>query len=420
MSATFLLRATAGYGLPGLPLAMAALPLYVHVPKFYGDTLGVPLATVGAVLLAVRALDALQDPLLGAWSDRVRDRRGSRWPLVAFGAAVLAAGLVALFMPTEHSSLVAWLAAALLVASFGYSLASVSYQAIGAEVSFDPGERTRLAAWREGFGLAGVLVAATIPEAMHRALGEAAGYQAMAVAFAPLVLATVAVAARLSPAPPPRRPSAERGGLGLALRNAAFRRLAVIFVLNGIAAAIPATLFLFFVQDVLAAPAWSPALLGAYFAAGALGLPAWVALARRWGRERAWAAAMALALAAFAGTFLLGPGDVLPFLVVCIVSGLALGADLALPAALLADAIDRDVVAGAAAAPGTYFGLWTLLSKANLALAAGIALPLVAAAGYVPHAPGDAGIRALAATYALVPCVLKAAALVLLVSWRSR
>jgi len=50
------------YGILGLPLTMAALPIYVHVPKFYADTLGVPIAIIGVILLAVRVLDALQDP----------------------------------------------------------------------------------------------------------------------------------------------------------------------------------------------------------------------------------------------------------------------------------------------------------------------------------------------------------------------
>ena len=60
----------AAYGALGLPLAMAALPIYVHVPKFYADTLGLSLAGVGAILLAARIVDAVQDPLLGWWSDR--------------------------------------------------------------------------------------------------------------------------------------------------------------------------------------------------------------------------------------------------------------------------------------------------------------------------------------------------------------
>lgn len=65
-------------------------------------------------------------------------------------------------------------------------------------------------------------------------------------------------------------------------------------------------------------------------------------------------------------------------------------------------------------ATGAYFGVWTLATKANLALAAGIALPLIAALGYEPGARDPQALRALALVYAGVPCVLKAVALVAL------
>ena len=83
------------YGLFGMPLAMAALPLYVHLPKFYGDHLGVPLAALGGVLLLLRLADGVLDPLLGAWSDRARSRKR----LIALAVPVLAVGMVALFAP---------------------------------------------------------------------------------------------------------------------------------------------------------------------------------------------------------------------------------------------------------------------------------------------------------------------------------
>ena len=61
-------------------------------------------------------------------------------------------------------------------------------------------------------------------------------------------------------------------------------------------------------------------------------------------------------------------------------------------------------------ATGSYFGLWTLATKLNLALAAGIALPLLSALGYVPGGRDQAALRALAIVYAFVPCGLKLAA----------
>ena len=54
------------YGALGLPLAFVALPLYVVLPNHYAERFGVPLAALGGVLLAVRALDAVLDP----WSGR--------------------------------------------------------------------------------------------------------------------------------------------------------------------------------------------------------------------------------------------------------------------------------------------------------------------------------------------------------------
>ena len=66
------------YGVFGMPLAMAALPLYVHLPKFYGEHLGVNLSLLGGVLLILRLADGVIDPLLGVLSDRGGARK--RWP----------------------------------------------------------------------------------------------------------------------------------------------------------------------------------------------------------------------------------------------------------------------------------------------------------------------------------------------------
>jgi Na+/melibiose symporter-like transporter len=69
---------------------------------------------------------------------------------------------------------------------------------------------------------------------------------------------------------------------------------------------------------------------------------------------------------------------------------------------------------------GAYFGVWTLATKLNLALAAGIALPLVAAFGYTPGTEEPAALRALAIVYAAVPCALKLAAVATLAWFDAR
>jgi Na+/melibiose symporter-like transporter len=300
-----------------------------------------------------------------------------------------------------------------------YSLATVSYQAYGAEIATLAAERTRVTAWREGFGLAGVLAAAALPEMLARHSGPRAGFAQFAMLFAPLVL--IATFTAIAGSPRVARSAAPAGplrNLWLPLANARFRWLLAAFMASGIAAAIPATLVLFYVEDIVRRPDLAAAFLVAYFAAGALGLPGWLWLSRRIGNARAWLCGMGVAIAAFVWAFFLGAGDVISFAVICVASGIALGADLAFPPAMLAHVIDDDEARGLARSEGSYFGLWNLATKLNLALAAGVALPLVAGLGYAAGAANDPrALAALAAVYALVPCVLKAGAAALL--WRS-
>jgi Na+/melibiose symporter-like transporter len=403
--------ALAAYGLLGLPLAMAALPLYVYLPKLYGADLGMDLALVGMLLLATRLADAVSDPLLGAWSDRVRDRR----VFVVAAVPLLALGMLGLFHPpAERVWHAAWLAALLVVTYLGFSAASISYQAWGAQLSDDVHERTRITAAREVFTLAGVVIAAAAPQFLG---GEnAAGLARASVVFG--VLLAVCAAVTLLAAPRPRAPEPGSEPLGRTLaqpfRNPAFRWLLGVFVLSGVAAAIPSTLVLFFVADVIGAAERAGLFLVVYFVAGAAGIPLWVALARRVGKRNAWLAGMALSVAAFVWAFRLGEGNVAAYALICALSGLALGADLALPPSMLADVIEAGARDGRRN-EGSYFGVWNLVTKANLALAAGIALPLLAALGYVPGAGGEP--RALALIYCLLPCAFKLAAAALL--WAS-
>ena len=180
-------------------------------------------------------------------------------------------------------------------------------------------------------------------------------------------------------------------------------------MLNGIASAVPATLVLFFIQDRLQAPqSLEPLFLGSYFLSAALAIPLWLALVKRLGLARSWLTGMALAIAVFAWASQLGAGQTLAFAVVCALSGVALGADLALPGALLAGVIQANGQSGQA--EGAYFGWWNFATKLNLALAAGLALPLLGLFGYAPGVRDAAALNALVVAYCVLPCVLKLAA----------
>lgn len=391
------------YGLLGLPLAFVALPLYVILPNHYAREFGAPLAALGAVLLAARLLDAVLDPWIGRGCDRLFARsRAALLGVAAAAALVLAIGLGGLLFPpgavraAGAAALLGWAGALLGVTYIAYSVVSVAHQAWGARLGGDDTQRSRVVAWREALSLVGVLIAAVLPATL--------GLGATVAAFAALLaLGWWAWSRSLSP---PLRPMPAHEDRPSPLQQAAFRRLLAVFVINGTASAVPATLVLFFVQDRLQAPpAMEPAFLGTYFLCAALSMPLWVRLVGRLGLARTWLAGMGLAVAVFVSAALLGAGDALPFLAVCALSGLALGADLAMPGALLAGLIGRLGERGQR--EGAYFGWWNFATKLNLALAAGLSLPLLAWFGYTPGTRDPAALQTLTVAYCLLPCALK-------------
>lgn len=413
--------ATLAYGALGLPLAFAALPIYVHVPRLYADSLGLSLATVGLVLLAVRILDALTDPMIGWVSDRACALQGGRGSLITLAVPVLGLGMIGLLAPPEGAGAL-WLAVSVTVVSLAYSVATIAYNAWGAEVAPDPVSRTRVVVSREGFALAGVILAAGLPGLLVGNDTEAHGLARMAWIFLPILLLfatwTLVLAPR-APKHPPGKGSVLKG-LAEALGCVSFRRLLLVFAANGIAAAIPSATVLFFVADVLQAPQLAGVFLMIYFLCAACSLPLWARLSGRLGKLRTWCLGMVLAMIVFVWASLLGAGEFAAFAVICLLSGMALGADLSMPPSLLADLLARESArTNGEARAGAWFGWWNFVTKANLALAAGLALPLLGWLGYAPGARSPDALLALAGVYALLPVMLKLIALALAWRWRA-
>lgn len=388
------------YGVLGLPLAMAALPVYVQAPRFYTAELGLPLALAGWVLFGARLIDTAQDPWLGRWVDRLQHTPSGWLKLGGWGVVALMLALAALLLPPVlgTTGLLIWLGATLVLTYTAHSLVNIVCLAWGARLSDDPAERTRVAAVREGFGLIGVLLASVLPTLLL-VWGGAQLAQCGFVLIFSLLLGTAWLLFSRKASQPVLAAPHQHTDKWQPLRNADFRRLALAYLGNSMAVSIPATLALFFIADRLGLERWAGVFLAAYFLCGALGLPVWNRIAAKIGKLPAWRLGMGLGAAGFVWAALLGTGDFWPYLAVCVLTGFVLGADLALPPALLADVIppdERDQTA-------SYFGIWSLIGKLPLA-AAGLTLPLLAWLGYQP---GQAAGIELALVYAGLPCLLK-------------
>jgi Na+/melibiose symporter-like transporter len=361
--------------------------------------------------LLSRSIDAVVDPWLGRWGDRLyRHSWRAVWLAAMLLAVAVALGFAALFFPPHEAlsapQLLVWVGCGLTLSHLAYSGLGILHQAWAARQGGGGIAQSRWVAWREGWALVGVLLASALPALWGWPLTTALLVFMLALGLLAWQRTARQAAPLQAPLPTELRPAHDAVSLWQPWRYAGFRRLLMVFVLNGLASAVPATLVLFFVQDRLQAPkAMEPLFLGVYFAAGALSFPLWLKVIDRMGLVRTWALGMAMSVLAFVSVIGLGAGDTTGFLLVCALSGMALGADLTVPGALLNQLIDRCGERGRT--DGAFMGWWNLATKLNLALAAGLSLPLLGMWGYAPGRQDADALLALGLAYGLLPCVLK-------------
>jgi GPH family glycoside/pentoside/hexuronide:cation symporter len=381
-------------------LASAGIPLYIHLPSFAAE-LGISLGTIGYVLFGLRALDFVQDPVLGRMIDRFPTYR-SRFAALAF----LGMGLGFLIAFVIQPGLFGLVAGLVLVFT-AYSLGSILFYGQGAEIVGNGAEsdHLRFAGVRETGALGGIVVAAILPGLLGTYFGALQGY----ALFGMLLVIISLVVWRLS------RPFWGPVGAGIPpsqsfqdLLQPKIIQLLLIALLNALPVAVTSTLFLFFVEDRLQLPDLTGLFLLLFFLTAGVSAPFWSKVSARFGARKVLLFAMSLAILSFVGAYLLPSGAAWRFSMISAISGVALGADMVILPALFANALVQQGVG-----TGIGFGVWAFAAKLSLALAAAIVLPALQYAGFTPSGPNTTdALQSLNVLYALVPCALKLLALV--------
>ena len=437
------------YGALAMPLAVLSLPAYVFLPTVYAKDMGLGLAAVGTILLLARLVDVLSDPIVGWISDRlpvtgVWGRFGRRKPLILIGLPLVVISIWFLFRPSPdlvgqaaQMHLLVWS----ILLYVGWTLMILPHSAMGADLSADFHDRTRIAAFREGFVLLGTIIALGIagyyamkPNDAAMADGVSSGQQTLQT-LAVLVVVTLPILGlifalkrfpdwlddRESKDEKKDQPQSTQDKPSLWMicksiyQTPYLKRLLLSYLLNGLANGLPATLFLLFVEYGLGVPEKSGLLLFVYFLSALPGIPLWFYISRKLNKHHAWCLAMLFASLVFLITPFTQSGEIGLFLLVCIGTGLAVGADLTLPSSMQADIADAGMAKSGLRLTGIYFGLWSMVTKLALALAVGIAFPLLGMMGFTAEGGGRREVILL--LYAIVPVFLKGFSILLMVNF---
>jgi glycoside/pentoside/hexuronide:cation symporter, GPH family len=401
------------YAILALPVAFAGLPLYVHAPDFYSRHLGLGLGLIGIILLFVRLFDAIQDPIIGYVSDRYPARRNH---ILAIGVVSLSFGLGALFFGPQWSVATAvWFAGSMLLATTGFSIVVINLNMIGGFWSADKHQRTRIAGWRESFTLFGLLLASILPTVFLMMTGISEAFRWLFFVY--LIAITVAWTLFLQFLKNVDLNHINQ--ISNVIKNPFFQILQdnqrlffLTYLLTQIAASLPAVLILFFIRDYLNAESYTGLFLFLYFVSGAALMQLWFILSKRLDKYRAWLVSMLLSISVFVWVILLAPGDAVSYAIICVLSGFALGADLALPASIIADRINARKAESRAT---QYYGVMAFIPKLALAIASGCAFLVLDSAGFIVAANNtQTAMQSLLMLYGLAPCIIKLLAAVCL------
>ena len=388
-------------GLFGVMLGAVGLPIYLHAPKYFSDTYAVSLASLGAIMFALRVVDFVQDPLLGRLS---AIGIASQRVLSAGSGTMIIAGAVGLFIVTAPINPTIWFALSLMFLFTGYSLSVILLYTHAAN-NFADTAQPMFARWREVGQLIGICLSAIAPtlftEISHEPYTLFGGF---------LVSITV-VAVLLMHNSWSEQMTITSQKFTFVMPDTRTRPYLILAFVNAIPVAITSTLFLFYVEYAIGSATASGPLLLLFFGAAAVSVPIWTVLANKYVIEWVLGMAMLASLVAFVVTFTLGFGDIVSFAIICGVTGVLTGADLTLLPMIFIKFLQRTDIANEEA-----FGYWSLSSKLALALAVGLVLPGLEVSGFNPASPTPLGIYNLSVGYALVPNALKICAIYAL--WR--
>jgi glycoside/pentoside/hexuronide:cation symporter, GPH family len=402
------LRAVLGYGAGNFAFSLLGLVVAVNLQFFYTDYVGLSAGLVSWALLFARLFDAFVDPVMGWLSDRTHTRLGRRRPFIVGAAIPLGIAFYLLFAPPELAN-PAQQQGRLLVYMLGFytltfliwTVGAIPYYSLGAELTDDYLERTRVIAVREGWGLAGLLAATILPAYLIHLYGGRHGYAAMGAILGAATAAFLffsGLVARERPEFQGRPALNPYAGIAATFENRPFRALLAAFASSAIAGAVPATLVIYVAVYIIGTPrwwtdsvpdwlpTWSYYLL-LYFLSAVASLPLWHRVAGRAGKRATWAVAIVLATFTSAACFWLGPGTVGFFSAILVVGGMSFGNYLALPPSIVADLIDSDEASTGLRREGAYFAIWSFATKAGNAITGFAALQVLEHVGYAPGVP---------------------------------
>lgn len=381
-----------GSGDVGPAVATAIMSFFLLY--FFTDVARISPALAGVILLINKIFDAVNDPVVGMISDRVRTPWGRRRPWFLFGAIPFGITFFLLFLVPNwgQAGLFIYYLVVSLMLDLAFTVVNVPYTALTAELTRDYDERTSLNSYRFGFSIAAGLLAAffhpIIVDAVRAGGGtEQTGYMISALVWAvvstlPFFFAFWGTYERHTAEEEAPMPYFE--SLKLTFSNRAFRYVTGIYLLSWMVVQTVSTLVIYYLTYWLRRPEQIPFVLLAVQGSSLIFLFIWTALSRRIGKKGVYYYGMIWWILVSIALYFVQPdwpsGVILAL---GALAGVGVATAYLVPWAMLPDVIELDELKTGRRREGAFYGFFVLLQKLGLALGLFLVSQALAVSGYI-------------------------------------
>ena len=390
------------YSLPSIPLAAAQIAVYIAVPAIYSKIAAVGIGITGLVIMISRVIDMITDPILGTFLDRMVEKIGWKfWLLIGF--PLISIGIFILFNPLDSLEITSLLLGVIFV-TLGWTFFSIPWWGIGIAISnSNSNDRFKVVSFRELLTIPGVILGLFL---IHFSNISGEIFLIISILFlSPLFIKKI---------PIPNIPNVKGTSYFLNIKNlfkdnSNFKYLCLSYFFIGLSNGVTSILFILFVEFIIGGSPQN--FLSIYFISAFIGLPFVYMLASKYNKKRIWTSFIILACICFLPVVFLSNNSTTLFMVICIISGFCLSADLIIPSSIQADIIYKEQQQNKNVLVGKIYSVWSFIQKLSLALSAGVCLPLL---GYFGFNPSEVNTQLLPLSFAygIIPIILRIPAII--------
>ena len=416
------LRTSIAYGLPGIGAGYMYLLLSLYVMKFSTDVLLISPVVMGLIFSASRIWDALSDPVAGYLSDRTTLKFGRRRTWIIISCIPISIAFFAVFSPPatlQGEDLDRWMMFAILGFYSAMTLFFVPHMALGAELSTNYHERTRLFGVRHIFYTVGSILALG---SMHYLIQEelrvdgnvrelASNLALWSIFITSLLIIYSVSRLKENPDYQDRVNKNPFKAFADVWKNPHAKILIIILFIENVGGAAIGVLTLYIAQYVVEAPAWAPLIILAYMLPSTLSVPLWIPLSRKFGKVNLWVFSLFLTGVSFGGIFLiLFAPDVETRLWIIFIgaffAGIAAGCGGAIGPSIKGDVIDYDEYLTGERKEGSYFAALNFVYKSAYGVMLLLTGFVLEYSGFIPNQDQTMEVKlALTSLYGIVPLI---------------